>query len=300
MPLANELRPEKIEDFFGQEHLVGEGKVLHKIVNSRDGYLPSMIFFGIPGIGKTTLAEILASYTNKAFYRVNASTSSLSEIKAIINESKSISNIGTGGIVLYVDEIQKFNKSQQQSLLEYIEKGSITLIASTTENPYHYIYKAILSRSLLLELKPLTIDELIKGLKRGISYLSEKYETDFIIDEESLNYISLLSDGDMRKALNILELVFFTGIPDEKGSINICLDNIKNLNFSKISSFDKDGDSHYDLLSAFQKSIRGSDPQASIHYLARLIKSGDMISICRRLLVIASEDVDVRSFKIGF
>lgn len=192
---------------------------------------------------------------------------------------------------MYVDEIQKFNKSQQQSLLEFIEKGSITLIASTTENPYHYIYKAILSRSLLLELKPLEINDIIKGLNRGIKYLVEKEKTNFILDNDSLEYLAILSDGDMRKALNLLELVFYTGIPDKENTIKINVDNIKKLNFSKISNFDKDGDSHYDLLSAFQKSIRGSDPQASIHYLARLIKSGDLMSICRRLLVIASEDV---------
>lgn len=291
MPLANDLRPQKIEDFFGQEHLVGKDKVLYRIVNSKENFLPNMIFFGIPGIGKTTLAEILASYTEKAFYRINASTASLSDVKAIIEESKSISNIGAGGIVLYVDEIQKFNKSQQQSLLEFIEKGSITLIASTTENPYHYIYKAILSRSLLLELKPLEIKDVVKGLKRGVKYLIEENNTEFKISNDSLEYLATLSDGDMRKALNLLELVFYTGIPDKDCVINIQIEDIEKLNFSKISNFDKDGDSHYDLLSAFQKSIRGSDPQASIHYLARLIKSGDLISICRRLLVIASEDI---------
>lgn len=291
MPLANDLRPTKLEDFFGQEHLIGKDKVLSRIVNSKDNYLPNMIFFGIPGIGKTTLAEILASYTNKSFYRINASTASLADVKDIIKESKSITNVGAGGIVLYVDELQKFNKSQQQSLLEFIEKGSITLIASTTENPYHYIYKAILSRSLLLELKPLEIKDIVKGLHRGIKYLVEKEKTNFILDNDSLEYLAILSDGDMRKALNLLELVFYTGIPDTENTINITIDKIKKLNFSKISNFDKDGDSHYDLLSAFQKSIRGSDPSASLHYLARLIKGGDLISICRRLLVIASEDI---------
>lgn len=291
MPLANDLRPVKLEDFFGQEHLIGKDKVLSRIVNSKDNYLPNIIFFGTPGIGKTTLAEILASYTNKSFYRINASTASLSELKDIIEESNNISNIGVGGIVLFVDELHQFNRSQQQKLLEFIEKGSITLIASTTENPYHYIYKAILSRSLLLELKPLEIKDIVKGLNRGIKYLIEKENTNFILDNDSLEYLAILSDGDMRKALNLLELVFYTGIPDKENTIKINVDNIKKLNFSKISNFDKDGDSHYDLLSALQKAIRGSDPDASLHYLARLIKSGDLISICRRLLVIASEDV---------
>ena len=291
MPLANDLRPVKLEDFFGQEHLIGKDKVLSRIVNSKDNYLPNIIFFGTPGIGKTTLAEILASYTNKSFYRINASTASLSELKDIIEESNSISNVGVGGIVLFVDELHQFNRSQQQKLLEFIEKGSITLIASTTENPYHYIYKAILSRSLLLELKPLEIKDIVKGLNRGIKYLIEKENTNFILDNDSLEYLAILSDGDMRKALNLLELVFYTGIPDKENTIKINVDNIKKLNFSKISNFDKDGDSHYDLLSALQKAIRGSDPDASLHYLARLIKSGDLISICRRLLVIASEDV---------
>lgn len=291
MPLANDLRPTRLEDYFGQEHLIGKDKVLSRIVNSKYDYLPNIIFFGAPGVGKTTLAELLASYTNKSFYKINASTASLSDVKKVIEESQSISNVGAGGIVLYVDELQKFNKSQQQSLLEFIEKGSITLIASTTENPYHYIYKAILSRSTLLELKPLEIKDLLKALKRGVNYLTEKEKVNFSLDDDSLEYLAMLSDGDVRKALNLLELVFYTGIPDKDDNLFITIDIIKNLNFSKISNFDKDGDSHYDLLSALQKSIRGSDVDASLHYLARLIKGGDLMSICRRLLVIASEDV---------
>lgn len=291
MPLANDLRPKKIEDFVGQEHLIGKGKVLYSILNSTKDYLPNLIFFGPPGIGKTTLAEIIANYTDKAFYKINASNSSMSDIKDIIKQKDNISNTTNGGLVLYIDELHKFNKSQQQSILEYIEEGSITLIASTTENPYHSIYKAILSRSTVLELKPIEIKDVVKGLKRGIKYLSEIEKTEFILDNDSLEYLAMLSDGDMRRALNLLELVFYTGIPDKNNVINIKVDNIKNLNFSKISNFDKDGDTHYDLLSAFQKSIRGSDADASLHYLARLIKGGDLASICRRLLVISSEDV---------
>lgn len=291
MPLANDLRPKKIEDFVGQEHLIGKGKVLYSILHSTKDYLPNLIFFGPPGIGKTTLAEIIANYTDKAFYKINASNSSMSDIKDIIKQKDNISNTTNGGLVLYIDELHKFNKSQQQSILEYIEEGSITLIASTTENPYHSIYKAILSRSTVLELKPIEIKDVVKGLKRGIKYLSEIEKTEFILDNDSLEYLAMLSDGDMRRALNLLELVFYTGIPDKNNVINIKVDNIKNLNFSKISNFDKDGDTHYDLLSAFQKSIRGSDADASLHYLARLIKGGDLASICRRLLVISSEDV---------
>ena len=291
MPLANDLRPKRLEDFFGQEHLIGKDMVLSRILNSKDNYLPCLVLYGIPGVGKTTLAEIISNYTNKAFYKINASTASLSDIKEIIKESENISNVGTGGIVLYIDEIHKFTRNQQQSLLEFLENGSITLIASTTENPYHYIYKAILSRCIVLELKPLEIKDIIKCLNRGIEYLAEKEKTNFILDKESLEYLAILSDGDMRKALNLLELVFYTGIPDKNNTISIKVDNIKKLNFNKMSNFDKDGDSHYDLLSAFQKSIRGSDVDASLHYLARLIKGGDLISICRRLLIISSEDV---------
>lgn len=291
MPLANDLRPKKIEDFVGQEHLVGKGKVLYSILHSTKDYLPNLIFFGPPGIGKTTLAEIIANYTDKAFYKINASNSSMSDIKDIIKQKDNISNTANGGLVLYIDELHKFNKSQQQSILEYIEDGSITLIASTTENPYHSIYKAILSRSTVLELYPIEIKDVVKGLKRGVDYLSELEKTDFIIENNALEHLAILSDGDMRNALNLLELVFYTGIPNKDNEIHITLDTIKNLNFSKISNFDKDGDVHYDLLSAFQKSIRGSDVDASLHYLARLIKGGDLASICRRLLVTSSEDV---------
>lgn len=291
MPLANDLRPTKVEDFFGQEHLLGEGKILYNILNSKNDYLPCMIFYGVPGCGKTSLVEVIAHYTNKSFYKINASTASLSDIKDIIKESKSITNINSGGIILYIDEIHKFNKSQQQSLLDYIEKGDIILLASTTENPYHYIYKAILSRSLLLELKPLKTVDIINGLNRGIKYLTNKENTNFELTDEALEYLTVLSDGDMRKALNLLELIFYTSIPNENNSIYINLEKMKNFGFSKVYNFDKDSDSHYDLLSAFQKSIRGSDPQASLHYLAKLLKSGDLESICRRLQIIACEDV---------
>lgn len=291
MPLANDLRPSKIEDFVGQEHLLGKGKVLSSILNSSKDYLPNLIFFGPPGIGKTTLAELIANYTNKSFYKINASNASLSDIKDIVKQKDTISNVTNGGLVLYVDELHKFNKSQQQSLLEHIENGSITLIASTTENPYHSIYKAILSRSTVLELKLIEIKDVVKGLKRGVDHLSKIEKTAFKIENNALKYIAMMSDGDMRRALNLLELIFYTAIPDKDNVVNITLSHIENLNFSKISNFDKDGDTHYDLLSALQKSIRGSDPDASLHYLARLIKGGDLTSICRRLLVTASEDI---------
>lgn len=293
MPLANDLRPNKIEDFFGQEHLLGKGKILYNILNSKNDYLPCMILYGVPGCGKTSLVEVIANYTDKSFHRINASTASLSDIKDIIKESNSITSIGCGGVLLHVDEIHKFNKSQQQSLLEFIENGSITLIASTTENPYHYIYKAILSRSLLLELKPLKSADIVKGLKRAIKYLIDKENIQIVFNDESLEYLSILSDGDMRRAINLLELIFYTSIPDENNCIHIDLETIKNFGFNKVYNFDKDSDSHYDLLSAFQKSIRGSDPQASLHYLARLLKSGDLESICRRLEVIACEDLSL-------
>ncbi|MDV9224913.1 replication-associated recombination protein A [Clostridioides difficile] len=287
MPLADKIRPKTMNDVIGQSHIIGNGKILSKILQSN--FLPNMIFFGPPGVGKTTVAEIIAERSNKSFYKINATNSSLEDIKKVISELGSINNVN--GVLLYIDEIQSFNKKQQQSILEFMENGSITLIASTTENPYHYVYKALLSRSTVFEFKPLEKLDIEKGLKRAVEVLNEDSYMDIECNNDAIEDIAILSDGDMRRALNILEVVVYSTKPNKDNITYIDSDVIRASTFNKIINYDKNGDSHYDILSAFQKSIRGSDPQASIHYLARLIKGGNLISICRRLLVIASEDI---------
>ncbi|EMJ3920427.1 replication-associated recombination protein A [Clostridioides difficile] len=287
MPLADKIRPKTMNDVIGQSHIIGNGKILSKILQSN--FLPNMIFFGPPGVGKTTVAEIIAERSNKSFYKINATNSSLEDIKKVISELGSINNVN--GVLLYIDEIQSFNKKQQQSILEFMENGSITLIASTTENPYHYVYKALLSRSTVFEFKPLEKLDIEKGLKRAVEVLNEDSYMDIECNNNAIEDIAILSDGDMRRALNILEVVVYSTKSNKDNITYIDSDVIRASTFNKIINYDKNGDSHYDILSAFQKSIRGSDPQASIHYLARLIKGGDLISICRRLLVIASEDI---------
>ena len=287
MPLADKIRPNNINQVVGQTHIIGEHKLLNKILQS--SFLPNMIFFGPPGVGKTTVAEIVAKQSQKTFYKINATNSSLEDIKKVISELENINNIN--GVLLYIDEIQSFNKKQQQSILEFMENGKITLIASTTENPYHYVYKALLSRSTVLEFKLIEKKDIVKGLKRAIDILLEDslMELEYTID--ALEDIAIVSDGDMRKALNVLELAVYSTRPNVENIVKIDSDVIKKITFNKILNYDKKGDSHYDILSAFQKSIRGSDPQAAIHYLARLIKGEDLISICRRLLIIACEDI---------
>lgn len=284
-PLADKIRPKDLEDVVGQQHLLGDGKILNKIIKS--GYIPNMIFYGPPGVGKTTIANIISNITNKRLFKINATNASIKDIKDIIQETNSLMNLN--GILLYIDEIQNFNKKQQQSLLEFIENGSITLIASTTDNPYFYIYKAILSRCTVFEFKALNIEDIVKSLKRAIKILEADLDVAIQYDLDALEYIANSSCGDLRKSLNYLEIAVFSQGANNK--INITLDYISKFIQNKSFNYDKDGDSHYDILSAFQKSIRGSDIDASIHYLARLIKSGDLISICRRLLVIASEDI---------
>lgn len=287
MPLADKIRPTNIDEVVGQSHIIGNDKILNRIIKS--SFLPNMIFFGPPGVGKTTIAEIIAKESNKNFYKINATNSSLDDVKKVISQLDTINSIG--GVLLYIDEIQSFNKKQQQSILEFMENGKITLIASTTENPYHYVYKALLSRSSVFEFKPISDIEIARGLKRAVEILKEDSYIDINYTEDALMDIARVSDGDMRKALNTLEMVVYSTRPNVNNIVDITPENVKKNTFNKILNYDRDGDSHYDILSAFQKSIRGSDPQAAIHYLARLIKGEDLISICRRLLVIASEDV---------
>lgn len=287
-PLADKIRPESIDDIFGQKHILGKGKVLSRMLSY--GNVMNMIFYGPPGTGKTTVANIAAKLCNKKFYKLNATNASLSDIKAIINDLDKLDS--QKGILLYLDEIQNFNKKQQQSLLEFIENGKITLIASTTENPFFYIYNAILSRCSIFEFKPLSNKDIVEGLKRAIKMLKDDYKDKVIeVEESALDLIASLSGGDLRKAIGNIELIVNSYLHLEKIIINE--DIVKECITVKSVSFNATGDEHYNILSAFQKSIRGSDPDAAIVYLGMLIKTGDIMSICRRLLVIAAEDISL-------
>ena len=287
-PLADLVRPTELDEVCGQEHILGKNKILDRIIKS--GHISNMIFYGPPGTGKTTVANIIAKKAGKRFYKLNATNASLKDIQDITKELDTF--LGINGVVLYLDEIQNFNKKQQQSLLEYIEDGRITLIASTTENPYFYIFKAILSRATIFEFKPVGEKDIKKALDRAITLRSKEYNEICIkVTNEAKEYLAAYCNGDVRKALNGLEVALNSTKPNDDKEILIDLEAAKDSTQSKVIAFDMDGDSHYDILSAFQKSIRGSDADGAIHYLARLIKGGDLISICRRLQVIASEDI---------
>ncbi|WP_302632813.1 replication-associated recombination protein A [uncultured Clostridium sp.] len=287
-PLADLVRPTELDEVCGQEHILGKNKILDRIIKS--GHISNMIFYGPPGTGKTTVANIIAKKAGKRFYKLNATNASLKDIQDITKELDTF--LGINGVVLYLDEIQNFNKKQQQSLLEYIEDGRITLIASTTENPYFYIFKAILSRSTIFEFKPVGEKDIKKALDRAITLRGKEYNEICIkVTNEAKEYLAAYCNGDVRKALNGLEVALNSTKPNDDKEILIDLEAAKDSTQSKVIAFDMDGDSHYDILSAFQKSIRGSDADGAIHYLARLIKGGDLISICRRLQVIASEDI---------
>ena len=287
-PLADLVRPTELDEVCGQEHILGKNKILDRIIKS--GHISNMIFYGPPGTGKTTVANIIARKAGKRFYKLNATNASLKDIQDITKELDTF--LGMNGVVLYLDEIQNFNKKQQQSLLEYIEDGRITLIASTTENPYFYIFKAILSRSTIFEFKPVGEEDIKKALDRAITLRSKEFNEIYIkVTNEAIEYLAAYCNGDVRKALNGLEVALNSTKPNDDKEILINLEVVKDSTQSKVIAFDMDGDAHYDILSAFQKSIRGSDADAAIHYLARLIKGGDLISICRRLQVIAAEDI---------
>lgn len=282
MPLADKIRPATLSDVVGQTHIIGDNKPLSKIINS--GHIPNMIFYGPSGVGKTTVARIIAESANMRLHKLNGTSVSTADIKSVVSEVDTF--LGSNGILLYLDEIQYLNKKQQQSLLENIEDGSITLIASTTENPYFYIYNAILSRCTVFEFKPVEPKELEKAIRRGFSLMSEETGITYQPDDEAVKHISRGCGGDVRKSLNTVELC---SLASTDGKITVEL--AKQLTQRSNMRYDRDGDQHYDLLSALQKSIRGSDENAALHYAARLIEAGDILSICRRLLVIASEDI---------
>ena len=284
-PLADRIRPKSIDEVAGQRHLIGEGKILRKIIES--GEIPNLIFYGPSGVGKTTVAKIIASQTGKKLCYLNVTTASTSDIKEIIGEIGTVD--ASGGILLYLDEIQYFNKKQQQILLSYIENGDITLIASTTENPYFYVYNAILSRSTVFEFKTLQAKDVAEVLKRAVKILSGENSKDIVISEDNINKIARAASGDVRRALNMLELCVMLTLNDDTPEIS---DNIVEQILSGNSvRYDREGDEHYDIISAYQKSMRGSDPDAAVYYLARLLAAGDLPSACRRLLVCANEDV---------
>jgi len=284
-PLADRLRPKDISEVSGQKHLLGEGKILRRIIES--GQIPNLIFYGPSGVGKTTVANIIAAKAGKKLCYLNATTASTADIKDIISEIGSIE--AAGGILLYLDEIQYFNKKQQQILLSYIENGDITLIASTTENPYFYVYNAILSRSSVFEFKSLSAADIAEVIHRGISILSGEKEKEIVIEESDILKLSQAAAGDVRRSLNMLELCVL--VAENSDIINIDSDIVEQILAGNSVRYDREGDEHYDLLSAYQKSMRGSDPDAAIYYLGRILAAGDLPSACRRLLVCASEDV---------
>ena len=285
-PLADRIRPTELDDVVGQKHLLGEGKALRRLIEAGD--IPNLIFYGPSGVGKTTVASIIASKTKRSLRRLNGTTASTQDIKDIVNELDTFS--APNGILLYLDEIQYFNKRQQQSLLEYIENGKITLIASTTENPYFYIYPAILSRSTVFEFKSVEPDEVIPAIKRGFNILADEYQVKLDIEEDVFKRIASGCGGDVRKSLNSVENCFFA-TPTVDGENNITTSLAKEFVQKSAVRYDRDSDEHYDIISAYQKSMRGSDPNAALHYLARLLQSGDLPSACRRLVVCACEDV---------
>lgn len=287
MPLANDIRPKNLSEFIGQKHIVGENGPIRRMVENKR--LTNLILYGPPGTGKTTLAEILANELSYPFYKVNASTAGINDIRAIIDASNSK---GESKFMLFVDEIHLFKKNIQQFLLDYVERGQILLVGSTAENPQFTIHKAILSRCNTFELKPLSVEDIVFGLRRGFDILCKDIEGYTInVDENIFKSIAQISNGDMRCAINKLELVFYTVIDYNSETLNFLPENISDDTLKRVMKYDSDGDDHFDTLSAFMKSLRGSDADAAIHYLARLIVGGDLQGICRRLLCSASEDI---------
>ncbi|MBR4628070.1 MAG: replication-associated recombination protein A [Ruminococcus sp.] len=285
-PLADKIRPKSLADVVGQEHILAPGKPLRRIIES--GTVPNMIFYGPSGVGKTTVARIIAENCGMSLYRLNGTNASISDIKDVVAD---IGTFGSeNGILLYLDEIQYLNKKQQQSLLEYIENGDITMIASTTENPYFAVYNAVISRSTVFEFKPVSAEQLVPAIRRAFAIISEENSCEIIADDDIIKTIAYNCGGDVRKAMNTAELAVLCGEASD-GKITVTADSLSILAQRSNMRYDRDGDQHYDILSAFHKSVRGSDENAALHYAARLLEAGDIISLCRRMLCIASEDI---------
>ena len=285
-PLADEIRPETLEDVVGQKHILGEGGLLRRIIEG--GTIPNLIFYGPSGTGKTTVANIIAKRTNRTLRRLNATNASLSDVKDVIAEVGTL--LAPDGVLLYLDEIQYFNKKQQQSLLEVIESGDVTLIASTTENPYFYVYNAVLSRSSIFEFKPLTPEDLLPAVKRGFAKMEERLGAKAKLEDGVAEYLSAACGGDCRKAMNAVELLM-SAAPRKGKTLTVTMADAQAAAQKSAMRYDREGDDHYDIASALMKSLRGSDPDAALHYLARLLEAGDLITAIRRLLCSASEDV---------
>lgn len=282
MPLADRIRPSELDEVVGQRHILAPGKPLYNIISR--GKIPNMIFYGPSGVGKTTVANIIAKKTSMSLFRLNGTQASTSDIKDIVGNIGTLA--GAGGILLFLDEIQYLNKKQQQTLLEYIENGDITLIASTTENPYFYVYSAILSRCTVFEFKQITAEDILPAVHRAFTLMGEEMNTKFTVEDGVAEHIAYGCGGDVRKAANTVELCCLSSENDL-----VTMETAKLLTQKSSMNYDRDGDRHYDILSGLQKSIRGSDENAALHYAARLLCAGDITSLCRRLLVIASEDV---------
>ena len=285
-PLAERIRPEGLDEVVGQKHLVGENMPLRRIIESRS--IPNMIFYGPSGVGKTTIARLIARCTDMELHKLNGTSASIADIKEIIAQTETFG--GINGILLYLDEIQYLNKKQQQSLLEYVEDGRITLIASTTENPYFYVYNAIISRCTMFEFKPVEPQEIALAVRRAFGFMAQELGRKLQLENGVVEHISSGCGGDVRKAMNTVELCCLSADNDGK-NLKVRMETVRTLTQRSNMRYDREGDEHYDILSALQKSIRGSDPDAAVHYAARLCEAGDIISLSRRLLVIASEDV---------